>query len=232
MGATQQILVHGAGDVGGDSDFASVELLLHFDGSNGSTTFTDHSSNAYTVSPSNATIDTAQSVFGGASGRFVGTGYLNASYLVMPSGLQLYTVDVAVRIDSGATGNNFVILDADGTNGALVIYYLGASNHIRIGRNGVADDLSYALNPAADTWYRLRFCRDGTNTYIFVDGTLAASAVTNASLTTAPSPSINMFGRPSGGYRLTGYVDEMRITLGVCRSTANYTLDAAAFPNS
>ena len=44
---------------GGDPYFANVSLLLHCDGSSGSTTFTDHSSAARTVSPQgNANINT------------------------------------------------------------------------------------------------------------------------------------------------------------------------------
>ena len=53
---------------GGDPYFANVSLLLHCDGSDASTTFTDSSSNGHTVTASNdAQIDTAQSKFGGAS---------------------------------------------------------------------------------------------------------------------------------------------------------------------
>jgi hypothetical protein len=50
-------------------------LLLHFNGANGSATFTNSSSNARTVTPSgNAQISTAQSVFGGSSLLLDGSG--------------------------------------------------------------------------------------------------------------------------------------------------------------
>ena len=53
--------------------------LLHMDGADTSTTFTDESGKTWTAN-GNAQIDTAQSVFGGASGLFDGTGdYLSAS---------------------------------------------------------------------------------------------------------------------------------------------------------
>ena len=55
--------------------FDNVELLLHLNGSNGSTTFTDSSSNGLTVTRGgNVTISTAQAKFGGASAVFDGSG--------------------------------------------------------------------------------------------------------------------------------------------------------------
>lgn len=47
--------------------------LLHMNGADASTTFTDESGKTWTAN-GNAQIDTAQSVFGGASGLFDGTG--------------------------------------------------------------------------------------------------------------------------------------------------------------
>ena len=59
----------------GDTSYASVALLLHCDGSNGSTTFTDSSPTPKTVTAyGNAQISTARSQFGGASALFDGSG--------------------------------------------------------------------------------------------------------------------------------------------------------------
>ena len=54
-------------------DDAYTKSLLHFDGTDASTTFTDESGKTWTAH-GNAQIDTAQSVFGGASGYFDGSG--------------------------------------------------------------------------------------------------------------------------------------------------------------
>lgn len=54
-----------------DPDFASVALLLHMDGANGSASFTDSSGNAHAVTANGgAQISTAQSKFGGSSADF------------------------------------------------------------------------------------------------------------------------------------------------------------------
>src|SRR3990167_7743345 len=50
-----------------------TKLLLHMDGTNGSTTFTDEIGKTVTAN-GNAQISTAQSKFGGASGLFNGAG--------------------------------------------------------------------------------------------------------------------------------------------------------------
>jgi hypothetical protein len=70
-GMHQALLMQSSAET--DPSFASVSALLHFDGSDGSTTFTDVTGTIWTAN-GNAQIDTAQSVFGGASGLFDGTG--------------------------------------------------------------------------------------------------------------------------------------------------------------
>ncbi|MGE3298622.1 MAG: phage tail protein, partial [Porticoccaceae bacterium] len=65
----------GAGE---DPYWNNVVALLHMDGTNGSTTFTDQKGHTFTAT-GNAQISTAQSKFGGASALFDGTGDLVSS---------------------------------------------------------------------------------------------------------------------------------------------------------
>jgi hypothetical protein len=63
------------GYIEGDRNFSNVSLLLHGDGTNGSTTIIDSSPSPKTVTAvGNAQISTAQSKFGGASLLFDGSG--------------------------------------------------------------------------------------------------------------------------------------------------------------
>ena len=65
----------------GDPFFSNVSLLLHMDGANGSTAFTDSGPNALTATVvGSSAIATAQSQFGGASGNFP-----SGSYLTFPA---------------------------------------------------------------------------------------------------------------------------------------------------
>ena len=64
-----------------DEEFGNVSLLLHGDGTNGSTTIVDSSSSTKAVTAfGDAQISTAQSKFGGASIAFDG----NGDYLTIP----------------------------------------------------------------------------------------------------------------------------------------------------
>ena len=62
------------GTTTGDVYYPQTSLLMHFNGTNGSTTMTDNSKNNTTVTSVNGTaISTAQSKFGGSSVLFDGT---------------------------------------------------------------------------------------------------------------------------------------------------------------
>jgi len=61
------------GAAGGDPEWANVLSLVHFNGADASTSFPDEKPNTWTAN-GNVQVDTAQSVFGGASGLFDGNG--------------------------------------------------------------------------------------------------------------------------------------------------------------
>ena len=60
-----------------DPSFNNVSYLLHMDGTNGSTTFTDSSNNAVAVTAHGATLSTSQVKFGTAAGSFNGSSYIS-----------------------------------------------------------------------------------------------------------------------------------------------------------
>jgi hypothetical protein len=74
------------GGGGGSTDpyWSSVVSLLHFDGANASTTFTDQTGKTWSAY-GGVQIDTAQSKFGGASGLFNGA----SDYITTPSTAEL-----------------------------------------------------------------------------------------------------------------------------------------------
>jgi hypothetical protein len=90
-------------------------LLLHGDGTNGSTTITDSSISPKTVTAvGNAQISTAQSKFGGASIAFNGT----TSYLTTPANSDFaYDADFTIECWLYLTGSAFgAILDVFSNN--------------------------------------------------------------------------------------------------------------------
>lgn len=75
---TQSFAPPTAGFDASDTEFASVSLLMKFDGSNGSTSFVDSSSNTHTVTGSGSIyISNSMVKFGNTSGHFSGLGAIS-----------------------------------------------------------------------------------------------------------------------------------------------------------
>lgn len=84
---------------------------------------------------------------------------------------------------------------------------------------------------STNTWFHFAFVRNGTTQTMYINGTSVASAsVTGAMNTVIRSLRVGYQGG-SANY-LNGYIDDLRITKGVARYTANFTPPTAAFPNN
>ena len=225
----------------GDLYFADVSLLLHMDGSNGSTTFTDSSSNALTVTANgNAQISTAQSKFGGASGYFDGTG----DYLTIPdndvfepgssdltwefwikttSSSQYATLYSRVPSAFSAAMWTVMINIASATAGDVAFWagdYSGASPLVQTSGVSIRDDV----------WHHVAIVRNGSSWTIYVDGTSCGTGTWSGSIGTS-SGSVFIGKDEYYNRDYNGYIDDLRITKGVARYTANFTPPTAAFPN-
>jgi hypothetical protein len=84
----------------------------------------------------------------------------------------------------------------------------------------------------ATTWQHIAVVRSGSTVSIYVDGTSQASG-TNASFTDASTVlvvgGITSTTGWNGDKPLNGYIDDLRITKGVARYTANFTAPTTAF---
>ena len=105
-----------------------TKLLLHFDGTDGSTTFVDSSPSGKTVTAvGNAQIDTAQYKFGGASGLFDG----NGDYLSVPDsddwyfGTGDFTIDAWARFANANVCHCICAQRADDNNYWAFFYEVG-----------------------------------------------------------------------------------------------------------
>jgi hypothetical protein len=204
-------------------------------GTNGSTTFTDSSSNAFTVTANgNAQISTAQSKWGGASGSFDGTGdYLSvASNAAFYFGTGDFTLEAWIRFNS-VPGSSASIVSAEGSGGMFFGYIkqLYYTEGWGIGRTAVDWDFLTGATASTGTWYHVAVSRSGTTMRFFVDGTQVGSSFNTSQSFDLSTTNLNIGGQSSGNY-LNGYIDDLRITKGVARYTANFTPPAAAFPTS
>ncbi len=81
---------------------------------------------------------------------------------------------------------------------------------------------------------KITITRSGTSTKMFIDGVQVGSTYTDNNNYGTSNPFIIAdYGSPTTGTnQLNGYIDELRITKGVARYTANFTPPNAPFPNS
>lgn len=204
----------------GDPYWSSVASLLHFDGGNGSTTFTDETGKTWTGNGA-AQISTAQSVFGGSSLRLNGSGTIStASSADFAYGTGDFSWECRVRFDS-LTGNQYII--DHGVNGGTLQHYGNLSYY-----NPSAGVLS-GPTLVANTWYAIAVVRVGGLTTLRVDGVVVSLGVDGHNYG-AQKVTIGEYG--GGGYRMTGYIDEFRITRGIARYTSDFAPPTQPFPNT
>jgi hypothetical protein len=216
-----------------DPNFANVSLLLHFDGADASTTFTDRSANGHTPTVNgNAQIDTAQSVFGGASGLFDGTGdYLSyADHASFDLGTGDFTIEFRLRVPG--TGSLLGILGRGdgGSAGTWSLFFNNGSPHLTFQADGDTYDAESAANSiSANTWVAVALVRSGTSVQWYIDGAASGSAGTySGDMSNALALTV---GRGLST-DLNGWLDELRITKGVARYTGTYTPASEAFPDA
>jgi hypothetical protein len=211
------------------------------DGSNGSTTFTDASSNGLTVtSNGGASISTAQSVFGGSSGFFDGSNdYLNiASNALFNFGTGAWTVE-------------FWMLYLGTAN--LYPCIMGVTPSWAPGVVSIAHDHTWAVNRLAVTanshntgdevvssavldlhrWYHCAIVRSGTSLKVFINGTESGSATISSGLTFDFSNGATRIGGGNGDGAASyfpGFLDDFRVTKGVARYSASFSRPSRAYP--
>jgi len=213
-----------------DPDFSNVSLLLHGNGTDNSTTVTDSSSYDHTVTANgNARIRTTQSKFGGASMYFDG----NGDYLALGNdasfafGTGEFTVEFWVYILTASLNEGITVCGVSLTDGSWQIGF-GSNGQI----NFKAGPTGTALSSSAvskNTWHHLAVARDSLNTArIFLNGTIVDSATVSTDLS---DPNLRIGRNRSGAFYFNGYIDDLRITKGVARYTANFIPPTEPFPN-
>jgi hypothetical protein len=227
----------------GDQYYNSCSLLLHCDGTNGSTTFTDNSPRTKTVTSNNgAAISTVQSKFGGASALFDGTNdYLSIPdnedlepstnnltwemWIKTTSSVQYATLYSRTPSAFGSGMWSLMINSTSSTSGDVALYvgdYLAASSLLL---------LTTGISIRDDVWHHIAIVRNGSAWACYVDGTSRATGTFSGGISNISSGPIIGADQNYGRY-FAGYIDEVRITKGIARYTSNFTPQTSAFPNN
>jgi hypothetical protein len=221
--------------VEGDRNYSNVSLLLHGDGTNGSTTIIDNSPTPKTVTAfGNAQISTAQSKFGGSS-LFI-SGPNNYLRLPLTSDLDLetlnYTVETFIYSTSFA-GNPNIISSRTSTSG--LTFRLNESGVLNYFQGPGLNNLVASQNCSLNIWQHVALTRQAGTVTLWLNGLSVGSVISNASLTSGRAMAIGVstVNEPGfGSETFFGYIDDFRITKGVARYTANFTPPTAAFADA
>jgi hypothetical protein len=211
-----------------DPNFSSVSLLLHLDGSNGATTFTDNSSNGFTMTAGgNAQLNTTVTKFGTAAVIWDSTG----DFLRTPSnaaftfGTGDFTIEFWSYFDASFnTGASAILMSIGAFRNIMYI-----SNTLRFRSDG-GTNLITGGALSLSTWYHIALTKSGNDHRLFIDGTQTGSTYTNTSSYTADR--ITFGANNTGANNYLGSMDEIRVTKGVARYTSNFTAPTQAFPDS
>jgi hypothetical protein len=229
----------GGGGGGGTSLFPKTMVQLHFDGTNGSTTFTDQIGRTFTAS-GNAKLDTSDKVFGTAAGLFDGTGdFLTAASHKSFALPQDFTIEF--RVKTTQTGRQYCTIiersnAAFNTDSWAVLFNTANSTDGKVSfwrsivsGSGPTVKSSRVINDG--TWHHIAVCGVGSLTMIFVDGVMEDQTASNG------TPAINAFdlliGKSVNASRdFAGRIDELRVVKGVAAYTTDFTPPTSAFADA
>lgn len=214
-------------------DDAYTVLLMHMNGEDGSTTFTDEAGHTVTRY-GDAQIDTAQSVFGGASALFDGTG----DYIKVDDsddfdfGTGDFSIDFRCRFASISSADQYLLHRYSSTSDMWGIAF--ANNIVKFSCFAGGEQRAYIARSYTFTtgaWYHIAVERVSDNFRIYVNGVKqgADEAPTNpGAMTTAGALYLGVY-KYLNTYYFNGWIDELRISKGIARWTSDFTPPTAAY---
>lgn len=239
MSLRRGMIAQPSGGGGTDPYWANVVALIHFDGLDGSVVFDDSKTpGSGWAASGNAQIDTAQSKFGGASGLFDANGdYLTKAHSTdfSVSGVDC-TIEAWLRRDA-STGVRTIITKRPSNASASTEYIFFIDNGVL---RFIAWDAAFAAvvnltgssTLSSSAFTHVAACKASGTWRLFAGGFQEASGTETGTVGTNTS-SVYIGRDPTVTTRdWGGWMDDLRITKGVARYTANFTPPTAAFPNS
>jgi hypothetical protein len=208
---------------------ANTSLLINF--TNAGVIDNTMMNNIETVG--DAKLSTAVSKFGGASMLFDGTG----DRLDIPSnqlfnfGTANFTVEFWIYPSSWTTNAwNTVFAVGQGTNNGGLLIGKSDVNTFVIRQYGIASIVSTSTLPTVGVWTHVACVRNSGTSTLYYNGVSIASASDSTNYTSTQL--IGHIGNSDGttySHYYNGYIDDLRITKGVARYTANFTPPATTF---
>lgn len=197
-----------------DALYYATPVIMPFDGEDGSTEFTNYGiAGRSPFTPfGGVALSTSQSKFGGASCYFNGTdAKLQASAAILISGD--FTIE-GWFYPTAALSSYMTCISNAGAKGLFIhggkaVWYSGG-------------DYCTSAELPLNAWSHLAASRSGDTLRLFVNG-----VASDTTLASSEDISIITIGGHHSSEFMNGYIDDVRITQGVARYTANFSPPAA-----
>lgn len=235
---TETVTGDGTEAQAGEEHYNNVSVLLHCNGTDGSTTVTDSGPVGHTISVSgNAHIETDDQRFGTASlycdgdGDYItlpyhtsfefGSGDFTVELFVKTSSTKQYGCLIGRDTGTFPLGSWALLLNGNGS-GSIQLWCSSYSTNSPL----LSSSASAAVNNGS--WNHIALVRNGSAFAIFCNGTSVASATWSGTIATL-GVSLRVCSEQGYARDIAASVDEIRITKGVARYTANFTPPDAPF---
>jgi hypothetical protein len=179
----------------------------------------------------NAQVDTSVKKYGTGSLEFDGTGdwLLLANNVNQQLGTGNFTIEFWVYLATGDTGSNRGLV---AKGGASTGFLVSLNTTQKVVFTFTSSTITSTGAITTNAWNHIAVVREGTGsnqTKIYIAGTNDGTGTVSTDFN---QTSVMYVGaNRTGGDPMKGYIDDLRITKGVARYTANFTPPTAAFPN-
>lgn len=219
-----------------------VTNLLHFNDTNGSTTFIDEAGPTWTLTNSNNRISTSISKFGGSSLQSDGASSSN-SRIQSSNSISLGGQDFCLEgffYIASAYNNSFANRFVIGLEGSNLNYKCQIAHRTSADAGGTFQarynsSATYNINavtvPSKTTFYHLALFRNGNTLYFTIDGVVQGTQ--NVTGVVVSGSNALCVGANTDGnmYQAHGFIDEVRMTVGHSRYTGAFSPPTAEFSN-
>jgi len=218
-----------------DSLWSSVVLFMPMDGTDGSTSIEEVKNHAPTL-VGNTQIKTAQSLTGGSSCYFDGTGdritfAASADWDFSGGNGSIEFSVYPIALSTGSDWCRLFLIGTNGNSSALTLQWNNSgAMQFGVPGNTIVGSANGTITTGA--WQRFEISLSSGSARIFKDGALVAGPTT---ITAQASSSSNQLyiGYDTVGtvnFNYNGYLDRVRFTKGSARHTAAFTSDDDPFP--
>jgi len=176
----------------------------------------------------NAQIDTTTKKFGTGSMEFDGSG----DYLILPNNSEMtlgsgdFTVEGWLYLNSVSSTQFLIDQRPTSTQGVYPSLYMNSAtlNWFVSSANRITSS-----NLSTNQWYHFAIVKSGSSTKMYIDGSQAGSTYTDTNNYLASRTLIGFSSFNDSPFN--GFIDDLRITKGVARYTANFTAPTKEFPD-